>query len=94
MTHQNDVRKASFFGQKYLFSDYSHHLVKKNRAHYLSHTTVRVDLKDLPAQSLVCISCLSSRYSQVSLSYTAYQNSDNRFKENSTPSGFRKSYLG
>ena len=38
---------------------------KGNRAPYLNHTTVRVGLEDLPAQSLVCSSCLSSRYSQV-----------------------------
>ena len=79
MSHQNNVRKASFFGQKIFIFRLLSILCKGNHAHYLSHTTVRVDLKDLPAQSLVCSSCLSSRYSQVGLSYAHYQNSDNRF---------------
>ena len=68
-----------FLVKKFIFGllSLSH---KENHAHYLSHTTVRLSLKDLPSQSLACISCLSSRYSQVSLSYATYQNSDNRFK--------------
>ena len=78
MSHQNDVRKAFFWSKKFIFGllSLSH---KENCAHYLSHTTVRLSHKDIPSQSLACISCLSSRYSQVSLSYSVYQNSDNRF---------------
>ena len=67
-----------FWSKKFIFGllSLSH---KENRAHYLRHTTVRLSLKDLPFQSLACTSCLSSCYSQVSLSYAGYQNLDNRF---------------
>ena len=60
-------RHIFFRSKKFIFGllSLSH---KENRAHYLSHTTVRLSLKDLPSQSLACFSCLSSRYSQVSLS--------------------------
>ena len=78
-SHQNDVRKASFCGQKKFVFGLLSLSRKETRAHYLSRRTVRLSLKDLPSQSLDCISCLSSRYSSVSLGYATYQNSDNRF---------------
>ena len=45
-THQNDVQKASFLIFRLLSLSR-----KENHARYLSHTTVRVGLKDLPPQS-------------------------------------------
>ena len=60
---QNDVQKASFFNQKYLFLDYLLSLLNKEKQlQYLTDMIISSIRKDILYQSLVNNSCVPFSY--------------------------------